>query len=96
MENPSDFSSVDFDFRHNLYNTIILLGGEKEIALLLKKSADSSLTETDLSALQNYNIQLFTEAKLRLANLPSLRIRVRGGLASKKRTPIQAALMSFS
>jgi hypothetical protein len=30
----------DFDFRHHLYNTIILLGGKKEIAGLVKKSMD--------------------------------------------------------
>ena len=66
--------STDFDFRHHLYDTILLLGGKKEIAELLKKSQDGMVEEADIDALRKYNISLFTDAKTRLNNLNALRI----------------------
>jgi hypothetical protein len=64
----------DFELRHNLRDTILLLGGKQEIAHLLKKSQDGLVTEADVETLRSYNIELFTETKLRLASLNQLRL----------------------
>ncbi|MGB8369467.1 MAG: hypothetical protein WCF71_09280 [Verrucomicrobiia bacterium] len=66
----------DFDFRHHLRDTILLLGGELEIADLLVKSQDGFINEADIEKLRNYNIGLFAKAKSRLRNLNRLKITV--------------------
>ena len=68
--------SVDFDFRHHLRDTILLLGGEQEIADLLIKSQDGFVKEADIEKLRNYNISLFDRVKSRLRNLNRLEITV--------------------
>lgn len=68
--------SFDFDFRHHLRDTILLLGGKQEIADLLIKSQDGFIGEADIEKLSNYNISLFTEVKSRLRNLNRLKIKV--------------------
>jgi len=68
--------SPDFDFRHHLYDTIILLGGRKDIADLLKKSMDYGLSGDDLKLLRNYNFNLANATKERLTQINSMGIRV--------------------
>jgi hypothetical protein len=68
--------SEDFDFRHYLRDTIILLGGDVEIADLLLKSQDGLVNEADIEKLRSYNISLFTNAKSRLQHLNRLKITV--------------------
>jgi hypothetical protein len=64
----------DFDFRYHLRDTIILLGGRREIADLLVKSLDGQVKEADVEILRNYNIGLFTAAKQRLNDLNKLKL----------------------
>lgn len=73
--------SNDFDFRNSLYNTLILLGCKYDIALLLKKSMDYGVTESDIEALRNYNTDLFEETKEKLTriNTAKLRVSAKGG-----------------
>lgn len=66
----------DFDFRHHLRDTIILLGGKVEIAELLVKSQDGFVSEADIEQLRSYNISLFAEVKKRLGNLNRLKLAV--------------------
>jgi hypothetical protein len=40
--------ATDFDFRHHLRDTILLLGGKKDIADLLLKSEDGFVSEADV------------------------------------------------
>ena len=68
-------SPADFEFLHHLFDTIILLGGRRDIAGLLKKSLDLGVTNADVDLLRNYNIELLTEAKHRLASINKLRIQ---------------------
>ena len=70
-------ASPDFDFRHHLYDTILLLGGSKEIADLVKKSMDYAITDKDVRKLRNYNAELVTLAKDRLAHLNTLKVVTR-------------------
>jgi hypothetical protein len=73
----SEAASPDFDFRHHLYDTILLLGGKKEIADLLEKSIDGAITEMDVDALRNFNIELIESAKRRLASIHTIKIQPR-------------------
>lgn len=83
MENPpnshDDNSALspanDCDFRHALRNTILLLGGRKDIADLLIKSMDLSISDAELGMLRNYNAELITLAKARLADLSGTKVR---------------------
>lgn len=78
MKTPAhkdEISSNDSDFRHHLYDTVILLGGEKKIASLLKKLEDYALTEADIDELRRYNISLIERTKNILANTNKLVIR---------------------
>lgn len=68
-------STTDFDFRHHLYDTIILLGGKKEIADLLKASEDYAVTEADIEGIKRYNISLMEQTKTRLVGLNKIKIR---------------------
>lgn len=68
--------SEDFDFRHNLRDTILLLGGDLEIADLLTKSQDGFIGEADIAKLRKYNIGLFTNVKSRLRHLNRLKLTV--------------------
>jgi len=72
-------SCPDFDFRHHLRDTILLLGGKLEIANLLRKSKDATISEKDVDDLRNYNCLLFGLAKDRLRDLNSIKIQPSGG-----------------
>jgi len=69
-------NSADFEFRHNLRDTIFLLGGDREVADLLLKSQGGFINEADIEKLRNYNISLFADAKSRLHSLNRLEIKV--------------------
>jgi hypothetical protein len=71
--------AADFDFRHQLRDTIILLGGRQEIADLLIKSQDGLIEQADIDKLLSYNISLFAEVKSRLRNLTRIEIVPCGG-----------------
>jgi len=71
-----DDETTDLDFRHHLQNTIILLGGRKEIADLLNKSKDYGITEADLTTLRNYNCDLIDQTKEKLTQISTTKIRV--------------------
>jgi hypothetical protein len=64
----------DFDFRHHLRDTIILLGGRREIAEILVKSLDGQVKEADVEFLRNYNIGLLTATRQRLNDLNKLKL----------------------
>jgi len=66
--------SSDFDFRHHLRDTLLLLGAEQEIADLIVKSQDGFIGEADIERLRSYNISLFTNTKSRLRNLNRLKL----------------------
>ncbi|HXR47746.1 MAG TPA: hypothetical protein VN784_09925 [Candidatus Limnocylindrales bacterium] len=68
-------NASDFDFRHHLYDTIILLGGKKEIADLLIASQDLMVTRGDVDQLRNYNAALVDRVKARLANIKKTKIQ---------------------
>jgi hypothetical protein len=68
-------SSPDFDFRHHLRDTILLLGGRREIADLLTKSMDLSVNPGDLGALRAYNVELLNGVKDRFARLNTFKVR---------------------
>jgi hypothetical protein len=65
----------DFDFRHHLHDTLILLGGRADIAQLLKKSQDYAVTEADIDMLRQYNISLIDGVKSRLASTNTVKIK---------------------
>jgi len=71
--------STDYDFRHHLYDALILLGARREIAELLKKSLDYRITDSDVTALRNYNAELINETKGRLTQINTIKIRVSPG-----------------
>lgn len=77
MRKIETIGSPDYDFRHHLYDTLILLGAKKEMAALLKKSMDFAVTEAEVDALRRYNIELMTATKTRLVNLNSIKVRKR-------------------
>jgi len=70
----TDSTETDFDFRHHLRDTILLLGGKQEIADLMVKSQDGQIKEADVDALRNYNIGLFSATKLRINTLNKLKL----------------------
>jgi hypothetical protein len=72
-------SANDYDFRHHLHDTIILLGGKRRIARLLIKSQDFRITPSDLDHLRKYNGSLIDNLKGRLANINKTRIRPKSG-----------------
>jgi hypothetical protein len=69
-------NAADFDLLDNLRETIVLLGGEKEIADLLLKSQDGLIREADIVKLRQYNISLFANVKSRLHNLKQVKMVV--------------------
>jgi hypothetical protein len=69
---PAGDASADCDFRHQLRNTIILLGGDTEIADLLVKSQDFTIKSADVDALRRYNMILMDATKSRLSNVTTL------------------------
>lgn len=71
----NDYTTEDFELRHNLRDTILLLGGEQQIADLLTKSQDGLIKQGDIDAVRNYNIGLFTAVKTNLGNLNKLRLQ---------------------
>jgi hypothetical protein len=75
LEKPGTPHPNDYDFRHHLRQTIILLGGKKEIADLLIRSQDYQITQSDIDELKKYNVSLIDQLKNRLANIYKRRIR---------------------
>jgi len=71
----NDNINPDFDFRHHLHDTLVLLGCEPSISKLLKKSLDGAIASTDVDDLRNYNIGLMTATKKRLTSLNTLTIK---------------------
>jgi hypothetical protein len=71
-------ASWDFDFRYHLYDTLILLGGRKEIADLLARSQDYAISESQVNELRKYNASLIDETKDRLVNIHTIKIRTKG------------------
>ena len=71
----SESRQNDYDFRHHLYQTVILLGGKKEIAHLLVKSQDFHVSENDVGNLKRYNVELIDNLKSRLSNISNVKIR---------------------
>jgi hypothetical protein len=65
----------DYDFRHHLHDTIILLGGKREIADLLIRSQDYQVSSSDIDELRRYNATLIDKLKDRLAKISKIRIR---------------------
>lgn len=70
--------SADFDFRHHLYDTLILLGAPLEIAEMLKKSEDFGVTETDIDILRNFNCRMIDGLKTRLVSINTVSVRSKG------------------
>jgi hypothetical protein len=68
---------ADSEFRHHLRDTLLLLGGSRKVADLLRKSNDLALGQADVRMLRAYNLELITATKERLANLNKLGIRPR-------------------
>jgi hypothetical protein len=71
-------SDPDFDLRHFLRDTLIMLGCKQEIADLLDKSQDLSITTQDVDAVRNYNMTLLNELKGRMAATHKMTIRTKG------------------
>ena len=74
-EKPGASHPSDYDFRQHLYDTIVLLGGKKEIADLLVRSQDYQVSQSDIDELKNYNLALMESLKSRVANIRKARIR---------------------
>jgi hypothetical protein len=74
-EEPTEPHPSDYDFRQHLYDTIILLGGKKEIADILVRSQDYQVSQSDIDELKNYNVMLIENLKFRRANIRKSRIR---------------------
>lgn len=68
-------NTLDYDFLHKLYNTLLLLGAPKRIADLAMKAKDGAVTEIDVDELGKYNCELFGLAKARLADLTTIKIK---------------------
>ena len=75
--NPNEIPTpIDFEFRHHLRDTVLLLGGKLEVADMLVKSLDGQINEADIEELRAYNISLFGDTKSRLRNLNKLKLKV--------------------
>lgn len=64
-----------FDFLHYLQDTVTLLGGRVEIRKLIEKAMDNAIIESDVDTLRNFNIELITSVKDRLANIHTMKIK---------------------
>jgi len=64
-------------FLHHLRDTIILLGGEAELADLLVASND--ISELEIDKLRQFNITLIEATKNKLANINKMKIVVGDG-----------------
>ena len=71
----ADGCSPDYDLRRHLFETILLLGGKKEIANLLIKSQDCAVSESDIDRLRRYNRDLLDNAKQRLDIIGTKRLQ---------------------
>lgn len=65
----------EFEFWHHLYDTVLLLGGRKDVADMVVKALDDQLTAADVHALRAFNSDLTTLAKDRLAYLYTITVR---------------------
>jgi hypothetical protein len=61
------------EFMHHLYDTLILLGGRPDIAEMLRHP--DQIDESALNALRQYNIDLTTAVKDRLANVNTTEVQ---------------------
>lgn len=66
---------ADFDFRHLMRDTVILLGGRVEIADMLARSLDCGITDADVEELKRYNLSLVDGTKSKLDNISKMVIR---------------------
>ncbi len=62
------------NFFHHLRDTIILLGGEIEIANLLEKPDE--ITESDVDNLRRFNCKLIDATKDKLVNINKIKVVV--------------------
>jgi hypothetical protein len=67
-------SDPEFDFRHFLRDTLILLGCKKEIADLLNKSQDMKITFPDVEMVRHYNAELLEGLKDRLHHINKMKV----------------------
>lgn len=67
-------TNEESEFFHHLHDTIILLGGSKEIAHLAANS--DAIKPEDVDNLRNYNIKLIEAAKDKLSHIHTTRILV--------------------
>ncbi len=65
----------EWSFCHQLYDVMLLLGSPKEIADLINKIPDRSLTKDDFLKLNNFALDLHYQAKMRLAHLHTIKIK---------------------
>ena len=72
---PESSRLNDYDFRHHLCQTVVLLGGKKEIADLLVKSQDLLVSQYDVEDLKRYNVELIDNLKSRLSQIGKVKIR---------------------
>ena len=68
--------NVNADFLHHLYDTIVLLGGAKEIATMVKNP--ETISDSDIKSLRQYNGGLIDSTKDKLARINMIRIKVAG------------------
>ncbi len=70
-------SPAEFDFHHHLHDTIILLGGRKEIAEMVERSQDSHIKNSDVAELRRYNGRLIDDTKDRLTTIHKTKVRAK-------------------
>jgi len=66
---------IECSFCYQLYDVVLLLGGRKEFADMVKKIPDRNLTKNDFNRLNIYAIELIGLAKARIADLNSITIQ---------------------
>ena len=67
-------TTIDYEFRHRLYDTLVLLGAPTDVAELLKKSQDHLVSDADVEKLRAYNCGLIDSTKHKLANINMMKI----------------------
>lgn len=73
MQEQRIMNQEEAEYFHHLHDTIILLGGSKEIAHLAANS--DAIKPEDVDNLRNYNIKLIEAAKYKLSEIHSTKIR---------------------
>lgn len=62
------------EFLHYLYDTVILLGGGKAVGNMVKRCENGNITDDDIDALRDINIQLINNTKDKLVNMNTMEI----------------------